>query len=114
MQKQNKQTIDATGKIIGRLASEIAQMLCGKHKIDYVDYKDQAEIIEVINVKKTKLSGTKSIDKQYIHHSGYPGGLKVRAASVVSATEQLKIAISGMLPKNKLRPLLLKKLIIKE
>jgi len=114
MHKQNQITIDAAGQPVGRLASKLAQLLCGKNNIEYVDYRDQAEKIEVINVSQIKLSGNKQVDKQYIHHSGHPGGLKIRAANTVSAKERLHTAVSGMLPKNKLRPLLLKKLIIKE
>ncbi len=107
--------IDATGKPLGRLSSEIAKILIGKHKPDFLPYKDTGDLVIVKNVDKIKFTGSKLQQKKYYHHSGYPGGLKIRRLKDLfekNPKEVLKRAVYHMLPKNKLRKLRMKKLKI--
>ncbi len=108
-------TVDADGKSIGRLASEIARLLQGKHKPMYVPYKDGGDFVEVKNIDKVKFTGEKLNKKVYYRHSGYPGGLKAVAQRVAfegNPAWVLKRAVLGMLPKNKLRAKRIKRLIV--
>lgn len=108
--------IDATNKILGRLATEIAQVLQGKHKPDFSPEKTGEEIVEVENVDKIKITGRKIEQKIYYHHSGYPGGIKetkMKELFEKNPGEVLKITVYGMLPKNKLRQKRIKRLIFK-
>jgi len=75
--KREKHHIDASGKILGRLATEIATILMGKKKPEFVPYLDSGDFVVVTNASKVKLSGKKMQNKTYTRHSGYPGGLKV-------------------------------------
>jgi len=114
----NRQThiIDATGKVLGRLASEIAILLRGKHKPDFVPYKDMGDFVIVKNVEKLKLTGKKIEQKKYFRHSGYIGGLKETSLKELfqsKPSEVLKKAVFGMLPKNKLRAKQIKRLKFK-
>jgi large subunit ribosomal protein L13 len=105
--------IDASGKPLGRLASEIAQLLRGKQRPDFVPYKESGDIVIVKNVKKITLSGKKASTKTYFSHSGYPHGEKQTAFKKVferKPSEVLRRAVLGMLPKNKLTPRLIRKL----
>jgi len=98
--------IDAEGKTLGRLASCIAKILTGKYKPIYVPYMDVGDYVVVINADKIRLTGKKWTDKIYYHHSGYIGGLKQISARDLFKKDPrrlLKYAVSGMLPKNKLR-----------
>lgn len=107
--------IDATNKILGRLASEIAKILQGKHKANFLPYKKCKEVIEVVNVDKIKITGKKLKDKIYWRHSGYPGGLKkvtLKELFEKDPGEVLKRAVLGMLPKNRLRRQRIKRLKI--
>lgn len=113
--KREKHIIDATGKILGRLSTEIATLLMGKHKAQYVPYLDTGDIVVVTNASKIKLSGKKMINKTYIHHSGYPGGLKVEKFDkliIRKPTFIIEHAVKGMLPGNKLGRQMIKKLKI--
>lgn len=113
--KRNTQTIDATGKPLGRLAVEIARLLRGKHKPDFMPHKDEGDFVVVKNIKKMKITGKKLKQKIYYHHSGYPGGLKETPMEKLfkeNPGEVLKKAVWGMLPKNKLRPKMIKRLKI--
>lgn len=113
--KREKHTIDANGKILGRLASEIATILMGKKKANFVPYLDIGDFVVVTNASKVKLSGKKTADKKYISHSGYPGGLKVETFDkmiVRKPTFALEHAVKGMLPHNKLGRQMIKKLKI--
>lgn len=106
-------TIDASGKVLGRLATRIVLLLRGKHKPDFVPYKDMGDIVVVKNVSKIKVTGRKMEQKKYYRHSGYMGGLKVTPLKKLlkeRPDEVLKKAVSGMLPKNKLRSEQLKRL----
>jgi large subunit ribosomal protein L13 len=105
--------IDAANKILGRLASEIAKILQGKHKADFKACQPGNEIIEVKNADKIKISGKKIKQKIYYHYSGYPGGLKELTLEEFfkkNPNEVLKRAVLGMLPKNKLQKERLKRL----
>ncbi len=106
-------TLDATAKILGRLASKIAVLLRGKHKVNFYPRKDMGDFVVVKNVDKIKLSGNKINNKKYYHHSDYPGGLKETSLKELfeqDPAEVLKRAVYGMLPKNKLRSRQIKRL----
>lgn len=108
--------IDAKNQILGRLASQIALILRGKNKVEYQPNVDGGDIVEVINVAKIKLSGKKIEQKKYYSYSGYPGGLKTTKISDVMDKNPalvLKRAVTQMLPENKLRKNMIKRLIIK-
>lgn len=107
--------VDASEKILGRLASEVASILRGKHKPQFTPYLDLGDHVVVINAGKIKLTGNKLKDKVYYHHSGYPKGLKSRTAGELmkeKPEEVVSMAIKGMLPKNKLGKAMAKKLKI--
>lgn len=107
--------VDAEGKTLGRLASEIASRLRGKHKPVYTPHVDTGDFVIVVNAGKVVLTGKKLTDKMYYSHSGYPGGLKSIAAGKLLQTrpeEVLRIAVQGMLPKNTLGRQMLRKLKI--
>ncbi len=105
--------IDAKNRILGRLATEIAVFLRGKHKKDFVPYKDMGDIVMVKNIEKLKFTGKKMDQKKYYRHSGYLGSLKeitLKDLFKKNPPEVLKKAVYGMLPKNKLRPKQIKRL----
>jgi large subunit ribosomal protein L13 len=105
--------VDLDGKVLGRAATEIARVLRGKHKAIYTPSVDTGDFVIVVNAEKLKLTGNKMADKQYYHHTGYPGGIRsINAAKLLEKKpEQLVIkAVKGMLPKNKLGREMLKKL----
>ena len=104
--KRDWHLIDASSKILGRLAPEIVKVLQGKHKRNYVPYLDMGDYVVVINAKKVIVSGKKADQKIYTRYSGYPGGLKEISFNKLleeKPEEIVKRAVSGMLPKNKLR-----------
>ena len=107
-----KLVLDAGGQIMGRLATQIATFLQGKHKPSYQTYLDLGDFVEVTNVAKIKVSGKKMTDKPYYHHSGYPGGLKKKLMKELTPAQQLIHAVHNMLPKNKLRTARMKRLKI--
>lgn len=107
--------IDADGKVLGRIASEIARRLRGKHKPIYTPHVDTGDFVVVINAEKVFLTGKKMTDKIYYHHTGYPGGIKsITAGKLLGEKPErvLRIAVKGMLPKNSLGRQMLKKLKI--
>lgn len=113
--KQETHTIDATGKILGKLAVQVAVLLRGKNKPDFVPYKEAGNVVIIKNVDKLKISGKKMEQKKYYRHSGYLGGLKeisLEKKFKENPEEVLKIAVFGMLPKNKLRARMIKRLKI--
>jgi len=113
--KRDWHLIDAQDKILGRLSSQIAQILMGKNKPYYTPYLDCGDNVVVINAAKVVLSGKKENQKIYYHHSGYPGGLKSRTAAQVrklKPQQLLRHGIVGMLPKNKIGKEMLKKLFV--
>lgn len=97
--------VDAEGQRLGRLASEVATILRGKHKPTYTPHADTGDHVIIINAEKIELTGNKLTDKMYYRHSGHPGGLKERNAEEMlekSPEKVLEIAIKGMLPKGPL------------
>lgn len=99
--------VDAYGLVLGRLASRLVPLLCGKHKPTYSSVRDMGDYVVVTNVSKVVVTGKKLQQKLYYRHSGRPGGLRVTPLSEMIANnplEPLRRAVLGMLPKNKLRP----------
>jgi large subunit ribosomal protein L13 len=97
--------VDAEGKTLGRLATQIADVLRGKGKPQYTPHVDTGDFVVVVNAEKIAVTGSKLDDKMYYRHSGYPGGLKARPLREQlrrRPTEVLRKAVKGMLPKNKL------------
>lgn len=111
---REKVTIDATGQSLGRLASEIGRLLRGKHKPSWVPHIDAGDFVNIINVDKLVVTGKKETDKIYYWHSGYPGGIKsaTYAERVAKKGHEtvLADAVKNMLPKNRLRPHMMKRL----
>jgi large subunit ribosomal protein L13 len=106
---------DASGKVLGRFASEIARRLRGKHKAIYTPHVDTGDFVIVVNAEKIMLTGKKLSDKKYYDYSGYPGGLKETTAGKMLAEKPeklIRLAVQGMLPKNSLGRKMLKKLKI--
>ena len=102
---RNWYEIDAEGKILGKLAAEIAVKLMGKHKVSYTPHVDGGDFVVVTNAEKIAVTGNKLLAKKYYRHSGYPGGLKTRSLEEMLAkqpTEVIRKAVERMLPKNKL------------
>ena len=105
--------VDADGKVLGRLASRIALLLRGKTKPTYAPHQDTGDFVVVINAQKITLTGKKWKEKMYIHHSGYPGGLKTASAEKIAEKKPerlITMAVQGMLPKTKMGRKLIKKL----
>ncbi len=114
--KKETYTIDATDRVLGRLAVQIAVLLRGKNKADFAPNKDIGNIIVVENVNRMKITGKKMSQKKYYRHSGYLGGLKETPFEKLFKENPEKIlrkAVFGMLPKNKLRAEMIKRLKIK-
>ncbi len=111
--EHNWYLVNAEGKVLGRLASELAKILRGKNKPTFTPHVDTGDFVVVVNAEKVVLTGKKKKDKIYYHHTGYPGGIKEIDAEKLLAqkpTEILKIAVKGMLPKNSLGRNMFKKL----
>lgn len=111
--KRETHTIDGSGKVLGRLATKIAILLRGKHKPNFQPNKDMGDFVIVKNVDKIRFTGKKMKQKIYYRHSGYPGGLKeipLEKLFKKDPSKVLKIAVMGMLPKNKLRKKQIKRL----
>jgi len=105
--------IDADGKILGRLATEVANLLRGKGKPQYVDFLDIGDFVVIINAEKIKVTGKKLEQKYYYSHTGYPGGIKEKSLKDLLESrpeEVIKKAVWGMIPKNKLNRAIHKKL----
>ena len=105
--------VNAEGKVLGRLATELAKVLRGKNKPTFTRHVDTGDFVVVVNAEKVVLTGKKMKDKIYYHHTGYPGGIKAIAAEKLLAkkpTEVLRIAVKGMLPKTSLGRQMLRKL----
>jgi len=97
--------VDATGQTLGRLATQIADALRGKRKPTYTPHVDTGDFVVVINAEKIAVTGNKRSDKLYRRHSGYPGGLKTRTLNDMlerRPEEVIRIAVKGMLPRNRL------------
>src|ERR1044072_941749 len=105
--------IDANGKVLGRIATNAAKILQGKHTANYTPYLDTGDHVVILNVAKVKLTGRKEDQKVYQRHSGYPGALRTDRAKVVRATQPVRMmeeAVRGMLPKSKLGDAMFRKL----
>ena len=111
--KRDWYLVDATDKTLGRMASEIARRLRGKHKAEYTPHVDTGDYIVVVNVEKLRVTGKKLTDKIYYHHTGYPGNMKATSLEKMlqrAPARALEIAVKGMLPKNSLGRAMFKKL----
>jgi large subunit ribosomal protein L13 len=111
-------TIDATGKALGRLASEVAALLNAKDSVDFVKHQVAPVTVTVLNASKVKVTGNKMNESVHKSYSGYPGGLKEQPLKYVvekkGYEEIIAHAVKGMLPKNKLQDVRMKNLIIKD
>lgn len=110
---REKHTIDASGKILGRLAAEVALLLRGKNKQGFMPHKDEGDLVIIKNAKGIKVTGRKIDQKNYYHYTGYTGGLRVTPFKRLiqeKPTEVIKKAVYRMLPDNKLRDRMIKRL----
>lgn len=111
--EKNWHLVDAEDKVLGRLAVKIANILTGKNKAQYSPNADLGDFVVVVNAEKVKVTGNKFSQKNYYHHTGYPGGLKTKSFKKMQEDSPEKIiekAVKGMLPKNKLANQIIKKL----
>ena len=111
--KRDWYVVDASGKTLGRLATEVASRLRGKHKPEYTPHVDTGDYIVVINADKVAVTGNKANDKMYYRHTGYPGGLKEANFATLQAEKPEMIiekAVKGMLPRNPLGRAMYRKL----
>jgi large subunit ribosomal protein L13 len=111
--KREWHIVDAKGQTLGRLASQVAKLLMGKHKPIYSPHLDTGDYVIVLNAAKVKLSGKKAEQKLYYRHSGYPGGLRSLTFQELLSkhpTRVVEIAVKGMLPKNRLGSAMFRKL----
>jgi large subunit ribosomal protein L13 len=105
--------VNAEGKVLGRLATQLANLLRGKNKPIFTPHVDTGDFVVVVNAKKVVLTGKKMQDKIYYHHTGHPGGIREISAEKLLAkkpTEVVRIAVKGMLPKTSLGRQMLRKL----
>ncbi len=113
--ERNWYVVDATDKTLGRLATKVAHVLRGKHKITFTPHVDGGDFVIVLNAEKINLTGNKLDTKMYYNHSGYPGGLRERTARVMRDSypvEMVERAIDGMLPNGRLGRQMYKKLFV--
>lgn len=109
--------VDAADQPLGRLASEVAKLIRGKHKTNFTPHADCGDNVIIINAGQVKLSGSKWTDKEYVRHTGYPGGQRTLTAQEIMAKNPIKLvekSVKGMLPKNKLGSQLYKNLKVYE
>jgi large subunit ribosomal protein L13 len=103
--ERNWLLVDANGKTLGRLATQIADVLRGKRKPEYTPHIDTGDFVVVVNAEKIHVTGNKRADKRYYRHSGYPGGLRSRTFEEMQARrpeEIIRLAVKGMMPRNRL------------
>ncbi len=103
--ERNWVLVDANGQTLGRLATQIADALRGKRKPEYTPHVDTGDFVVVINAEKISVTGNKRAEKRYYRHSGYPGGLKSRTLEEMlerRPEEVIRIAVKGMLPRNRM------------
>jgi large subunit ribosomal protein L13 len=111
--KRQWHKIDASGKVLGKLATETAGLLMGKHKPIFTRNLDSGDFVVITNAEKVRLTGNKGAQKLYYRHSGYPGGLKSTNPEKLLQTHPTRVieyAVKGMLPKNRLRAGMMKRL----
>jgi len=114
---RNRHEIDATDRAVGRISTEIATLLRGKNKPDFTPNIDSGDFVTVINADKVKFTGRKLVQKDFFHHTLYPGGLKRTPMKKIfekDPGELIRRAVNGMLPKNKLRNGMMKRLTFKK
>ena len=107
--------VDATNEVLGRLSSKVAKILRGKNKPDFTPHVDGGDNVIVINAEKIRLTGKKMADKEYVRHTGYPGGQRFESPASLMEKDPRRIietAVKGMLPKNKLSNTVLKNLFV--
>ena len=105
LRERNWLLVDANGPALGRLATQIADALRGKHKPEYTPHVDTGDFVVVVNAEKISVTGNKRADKLYYRHSGYPGGIKSRTLDDMlerRPEEVIRLAVKGMLPRNRL------------
>ena len=105
--------VDADGVPLGRLATLVASILKGKHKPAYTPHLDLGDHVVVVNCERVRLTGSKMSQKEYVHHTGYPGGLRVKPIAEVMEKrpeDVVRLAVRGMIPRNKLGRAIMKKL----
>jgi len=115
--EKNWVIVDADSQVLGRMASEVAKMIRGKHKPSYTPHVDCGDNVIVINADKIRLTGNKWSDKQYVRHTGYPGGQRFETPNSIkakSSTILIEKAVKGMLPINRLGRQLFKNLYVYE
>ena len=113
--KREWHLVDVKGQTLGRVATKIAHLLMGKGKPYFVRNLDLGDYVVVVNAKDVKVTGKKEEDKKYYRHSGYPGGFKVESLKELRARkpeEIIRHAVKGMLPQNRLRDRMLKRLLV--
>ena len=111
--ERNWLVVDATGKTLGRMATQIADALRGKRKPDYTPHIDVGDFVVIVNAEKISVTGNKREEKRYYRHSGYPGGLKTRTLNDMlerRPEEVIRLAVKGMLPRTRLGRAQLRKL----
>ena len=111
--KRQWHVIDASGQTLGKLATQAANLLMGKHKPTFVPYLDVGDFVIVLNATKVRVTGKKPKQKTYYRHSGYPGGIKAETFEELIATHPTRViehAVKGMLPHNRLGRAMFKKL----
>ena len=111
--KRDWYVVDASGKVLGRVAAEVARRLRGKHKPEFTPHVDTGDYIVVVNVDKLRVTGNKSKDKLYHRHSTYPGGIYTTSFEKLQAKHPervLELAVKGMLPKGPLGYAMLRKM----
>ena len=109
--------VDADSQVLGRMASEVAKMIRGKNKPSFTPHVDCGDNVIVINADKIRLTGQKWTDKQYVRHTGYPGGQRVESPTTLKAKSSTRIiekAVKGMLPNNRLGRQIFKNLYVYE
>lgn len=109
--------VDAENQFVGRLASEIANLLRGKYKTNFTPHADCGDYVVVINADKVRFSGKKMTDKEYVHHTGYPGGQRFATPTEMLNRKPIFViehAVKGMLPKNRLGDALFRNLHVYE
>lgn len=113
--KKEWYVVDATNEVLGRLASKVALVLRGKTKPDFTPNVDCGDNVIILNADKVRLTGSKMSDKQYIRHTGYPGGQRIETPEDVLAKKPeriIEMAVKGMLPKNRLGRAIIKNMFV--
>lgn len=115
--EKNWVIVDADSQVLGRMASEVAKMIRGKHKPSFTPHVDCGDNVIVINADKVRLTGSKWTDKEYVRHTGYPGGQRIETPNSIkakSSTILVEKAVKGMLPHNRLGRQIFKNLYVYE